>query len=57
MGICHFNTSDISQLALPMIDVGVFSKIHKVGAVLEFFVFVSEADILPFANLILAVAI
>ena len=31
MGICHFNTGDVSQLALPMIDVDVFGRIHKVS--------------------------
>ena len=28
--IIHFNTSDVSQLALPMIDVDVSGRIHKV---------------------------
>ena len=28
MGICHFNTSDISQLALPMTDVDVSSWVQ-----------------------------
>ena len=30
MGICHCNTSDISLLALQIIDVDVFGRIHKV---------------------------
>ena len=63
MGICHFNTSNISQLALPMIDVDVFGRIHKVSCsfavflcrFLQKFVFVSEADISLFAKLILAI--
>ena len=65
MGIYNFNTSDIGQLALPMIDADVFGRIHKVWCSFAVFlccflrkiVFVSDADISLFAKLILAIAI
>ena len=58
MGICHFNTSDIGQLALPMIDVDVLIENTNFDAVflcrfLRKIVFVLDADISLFAKLIL----